>query len=117
MAFENAEVRIPVASVNDGNLHRFVIDDQGVHVRFIVVAKPDKTLAVAFDACAICGTQGYYQRGHEVICRNCGSDIVISSIGITGGCNPIPLASHVDGDTLVVDEAAFEPGVKKFRHG
>lgn len=115
VAFDHAAVRIPVASVNDGNLHRFVVDDQGVHVRFIIVAKPDRTLAVAYDACAICGTQGYYQKGLEVICKNCGSEIVISSIGTPGGCNPIPLKSHMDGATLVIDEADFEPGVRKFR--
>jgi FTR1 family protein len=118
VVFENEAVRIPVASVNDGNLHRFVIDDQGIHVRFIVIAKPDHTLAVAYDACMICGTQGYYQKGHEVICRNCASNIVITSIGTRGGCNPIPLKSHMDADTLVIDEAAFEPGiVKRFRDG
>jgi uncharacterized membrane protein len=117
VAFANAEVRIPLASVNDGNLHRFVVDDQGVNVRFIVIAKPDHTLAVAYDACAICGTQGYYQKGNEIICRNCSSDIVISSIGTRGGCNPIPLQSHIDGDSLVIDEAAFDPGVTVFRNG
>jgi FTR1 family protein len=117
VVFESAAVRIPVASVNDGNLHRFVIDDQGVHVRFIVIAKPDRTLAVALDACAICGTQGYYQKGHEVICRNCASNILISSIGTGGGCNPRPLKSHIEGDTLVIDESAFELGVKVFRNG
>ncbi len=116
VVFENAAVRIPVASVNDGNLHRFVIEDQGVHVRFIVIEKPDHTLAVAYDACAICGTQGYYQKGHEVICLNCASDIVISSIGTGGGCNPIPLKSHIDADVLVIDEEAFERGVKVFRN-
>ena len=114
VVFENAAVRIPVASVNDGNLHRFVIDDQGVHVRFIVIAKPDHTLAAAYDACAICGTQGYYQKGREVICRNCASNIVIGSIGTTGGCNPISLKSRVDGDTLVIDESTLEGGVRVF---
>lgn len=117
VAFDRAAVRIPVASVSDGNLHRFVIDDQGVHVRFIVIAKPDHTLAVAYDACAICGTQGYYQKGNEIICRNCSSDIVISSIGTGGGCNPIPLQSHIDGEALVIDEAAFETGVRVFKNG
>ena len=115
VVFDNDAVRIPAASVSDGNLHRFVVEDQGVHVRFIVVAKSDHTLAVAYDACAICGTQGYYQKGHEVICRNCGSDIVINSIGTAGGCNPIPLKSHMTGNILVIDEADFEPGVRKFR--
>lgn len=117
VVFENAAVRIPVASVSDGNLHRFIVEDQGVHVRFIVIEKPDQTLAVAYDACMICGTQGYYQKGHEVICRNCGSDIVISSIGTPGGCNPIPLKSHIEGGTLVIDEADFGRGVKVFRNG
>ena len=116
VTFENASVRIPVEALSDGNLHRFVIEDQGVHVRFIINEKPDRTHAVALDACQICGTQGYYQKGHEVICRNCGSDIVISSIGTPGGCNPIPLESHIDGETLVINEAAFERGVRVFRN-
>jgi high-affinity iron transporter len=115
--FENGAVRIPVAAVSDGNLHRFALDDQGVHVRFIVIQKPDRSLAVAFDACQICGTQGYYQKGAEVICRNCASDIVISTIGTQGGCNPIPLRSHIEGDTLVIDESALDGGVGVFSKG
>ena len=115
VAFDNGAVRIPVASVSDGNLHRFALQDDGVSVRFIVIEKPDHALATAFDACEICGTQGYYQKGPEVICRNCGSDIVIATIGTRGGCNPIPLKSRVEGSTLVIDEAALEPGVKTFK--
>ena len=40
-----------------------------------------------------------------------------SSIGTGGGCNPRPLKSHIEGDTLVIDESAFELGVKVFRNG
>jgi FTR1 family protein len=114
VALQNGAVRIPIASVSDGNLHRFELQDDGVGVRFIVMQKPDHTLATAFDACEICGTQGYYQKGPEVICRNCGSAIVISTIGVKGGCNPIPLKSHIDGATLVIDADALEPGVRTF---
>jgi high-affinity iron transporter len=114
IAAENGVVRIPVASVSDGNLHRFEMNDRGVHVRFIVVQKPDKSLVAAFDACAICGAQGYIQRGNEVICRNCDSDIVISTIGVKGGCNPIPLASRVEGDSLAIDAADLERGSAVF---
>jgi len=117
VTFDRGAVRIPVSAVSDGSLHRFVIDDQGVHVRFIVIQKPDKSLAVALDACAICGTQGYYQKGPEVICKNCGSDIVIATIGTTGGCNPVPLNARIDNGTLIVDEAAFEGGARLFRKG
>jgi high-affinity iron transporter len=115
VTLENHAVRLSTAALSDGNLHRFVLDDQGVHVRFIVIQKPDRTLAVALDACAICGTQGYYQKGSEVICRNCASDIVIATIGTSGGCNPIPLQSHIEGGTLVIDEAALDGGVSTFR--
>jgi high-affinity iron transporter len=115
VTFDNGAVRIPAASVSDGNLHRFSIDDQGVHVRFIVIQKPDRTLAVAFDACQICGTQGYYQKGAEVICRNCASNIIVSTIGTPGGCNPVPLKSREEGGTLVIDEAALDGGVGVFR--
>jgi high-affinity iron transporter len=115
VALDNGAVRIPVASVSDGILHRFELQDDGVGVRFIVIEKADHTLATAFDACEICGTQGYYQKGPEVICRNCGSEIVISTIGTQGGCNPIPLKSHVDGTTLVIDADALETGIRKFR--
>lgn len=107
VAFVNGAVRIPVASVSGGDLHRFQLNDDGVNVRFIVIEKADHTLATALDACSICGTQGFYKKGPEVICRNCASAIVIGTIGTRGGCNPIPLESHVDGGTLVIDEAAF----------
>src|SRR6185312_15141103 len=75
VTFENGAVRIPAAGVSDGNLHRFVVADQGSQVRFIIIERADKSLATAYDACEICGTQGYYQKGEEVICRNCASDI------------------------------------------
>jgi uncharacterized membrane protein len=117
VSFTSGSVRIPVSTFADGNLHRYLIDDQGVHVRFIVIQKPDKSLAVALDACQICGTQGYIQKGNEIICRNCASDIVLSTIGTPGGCNPIPLDSRVDNDTLIIPEASFEGGVKVFSKG
>jgi FTR1 family protein len=117
VALQNGAVRIPMASVSDGILHRFELQDGGVNVRFIVIQKPDHTLATALDACAICGTQGYYQKGSEVICRNCGSAIVISTIGIKGGCNPIPLKSHVEGAMLVIDADALDPAARIFENG
>ena len=113
--FDNGAIRIPVAAVSDGNLHRFAVDDQGVHVRFIVIAKPDHTLAVALDACQICGTQGFYQKGPQLICKNCGSEIVADTVGTPGGCNPIPLPAKIDSESIVIGEAALEGGVRLFR--
>ena len=115
--FENGAVHVSAAAVSDGNLHRFVVEDQGVKVRFLVVQKPDQSLAIALDACAICGTKGFYQKAHEVICLNCASDILISSIGTAGGCNPIPLQWRMENGSVVIDAEAFERGVRMFRKG
>ena len=107
--------RIPVSQVSDGNLHRFSLESDGSTVRVIVIARPDKTLAVAFDACQICGPQGYYQKGPNVICRHCSSAIVIPSIGTRGGCNPVPLASSVEGSDLVIPASSLSGGVRYFK--
>src|SRR5439155_19862061 len=45
--------RIPVDTVSDGALHRFVIQSEGASIRIIVIRRSDQTLAVAFDACQI----------------------------------------------------------------
>ncbi|HLY18387.1 MAG TPA: Fe-S-containing protein [Bryobacteraceae bacterium] len=110
----NGKVSIPVATVSDGNLHRFALEENGVHVRFIVIRRPDQSMEAAFDACEICGNQGYYQKGTNVICKNCASAIFIPSIGVRGGCNPIPIASQVEGDQLVIAADQLVPGVKIF---
>jgi uncharacterized membrane protein len=93
-----------------------VVSD-GVTVRIIALRRPDQSIVVAFDACEICGTQGYYQKGPNVICKNCASAINIPTIGQQGGCNPIPLASHVDGDQIVIPADKLLAGVKIFRAG
>jgi uncharacterized membrane protein len=117
LTLENGAVRIPVASVSDGVLHRFELDDAGTSVRFIVIEKADHTLATAFDACQICGAKGFYQKGPNVICKNCASALVTGTIGTKGGCNPIPLQSRIDGGMLVIDEGALEHESKRFAKG
>jgi uncharacterized membrane protein len=107
--------RIPVATVNDGALHRFSVESDGVTVRIIVIARPDKSLVAAFDACEICGAKGFYQKGGTVVCKNCASAIVNASIGEKGGCNPIPLPSEVQGDQLVIPAAKLFKGARIFR--
>ncbi len=95
----NGRIEIAIANVSDGNLHRFIVPDSGV--RFILM-KTDK-LYVAFDACKICGSQGYVQESGAIICLNCAADINPATIGQGGGCNPIPLPSSQTGDTLLIN--------------
>jgi uncharacterized membrane protein len=67
-----------------------------------VIKKPNGW-GTALDACRICGPEGYRQDGQNVVCRHCGSAIYVPSIGDQGGCNPIAVASHVEGTDLVMD--------------
>jgi len=96
------EIRLPVAQVNGGTLHRFSFTHGATTTRFLVIRRPDGSLVAALDACQICGPQGYYQEGGNVICKNCAAVIYIPSIGLPGGCNPIPVASRVESGELVI---------------
>lgn len=108
----NGQVRIPVAQVNDGNLHLFSVDISGKPLRFLIIRKPNGW-GVALDACRICGTAGYRQDGQNVICRHCASAIYIPTIGEQGGCNPIGAGGRVEGSDIVVDVAALSQAAKE----
>jgi high-affinity iron transporter len=102
----NGEVRIPLASVQDSNLHLFTVRLDGNALRFLVIRKPNGW-GTALDACRICGAVGYHQDGQNVICRHCGSAIYVPSIGDQGGCNPVGVPSHVEGADLVLSIASL----------
>ena len=102
----NGIVRIPVAEVQDGNLHLFTLNANGQSIRFMVIKKPNG-YGTALDACLICGAEGYRQDGQNVICRHCASAIYIPSIGQKGGCNPIGFASQVNGTDVDIDVSAL----------
>jgi high-affinity iron transporter len=96
------EVRVPVAEVQDGNMHLFTVNAAGQSFRFMIIKKPSG-YGTALDACRICGAEGYRQDGQNVICRHCASAIYVPSIGEQGGCNPIGVPAHVDGSDLVLN--------------
>jgi uncharacterized membrane protein len=104
---KGSDVRVPIASVNDGDMHLFSADvGDGKIVRFMVIKKPTGW-GTALDACRICGAEGYRQDGQNVVCRHCGSAIYVPTIGEAGGCNPIGVPSRVDGSELVLDISAL----------
>lgn len=108
----NNLVSIPVSEVQDGNLHLFMLKDNGRAVRFMVIKKPNG-FGTALDACLICGAKGYRQEGQNVICRHCASAIYIPSIGQKGGCNPIGFTSKVDGKNVIIDVSAVRKAAEE----
>jgi FTR1 family protein len=115
LSFESGEVRIPVGELRDRNLHRYSAQAGGTTVRFIALLDATETVRAGLDACLICGTQGYYQDGPNVICKHCAAAIYIPTIGMAGGCNPIHVDYRVEGETLIISEAALTEGAQYFK--
>jgi FTR1 family protein len=107
-------VALPARELADGELHRYAVRLGGRDVRFIALEiAPGKAVA-AFDACVICGAEGYVQEGAEILCRHCRSAVYPPSIGHPGGCNPIPVEFAVEGGRLVLPVAALASQAQLF---
>lgn len=117
VAARDGQVRIPLDTLGDGRLQRYVLDIDGHAVRFIALKIGEGRYGTAFDACQICGTSGYFQRGPNVICLNCEAVVYTPSIGRGGGCNPIPLASRLENGELVISTSDLEPMKQAFAAG
>ena len=108
------EARIPTAELSDHKLHRYSVVVDGTEVRIIAILDASDTVRAALDACAICGNQGYYQDGKNVICRNCAAAVYVPTIGLAGGCNPIHIDYRVEGNAIHIAAFALEGAAKYF---
>jgi len=103
--FVHGQVSIPLKDIYDGDLHRYQAKENGTEVRFWLYEKPDGKIASVLDACEICGAVGFYKKQNSVICKNCAAPINPQSVGMPGGCNPIPLQAEVTADAVIIKEA------------
>lgn len=110
-------VVIELDQVSDGTLHRFEYKtENNVNVRWIVIKKPGgSAFGVGLDACEVCGTAGYYQRGEQVVCKRCDVVMNINTIGFRGGCNPIPLAYEVKNGQMIFKMSDIIAAEKEFK--
>ena len=114
LTFSNHEVRIPVAQVSDGDLHRYAVHVADTEVRFWLYKKPDGKIASLLDSCEICGPVGFYKSGNGIVCKNCAAPINPQSVGEPGGCNPIPLKSSANSEEVVIAESDLQAGAHWF---
>ncbi|MFB3920693.1 MAG: Fe-S-containing protein [Terriglobia bacterium] len=114
VSITDGEVRVPVSRLADHRLHRFAAQVGGATVRFIALLDASDTVRAGLDACLICGSQGYYQDGANVICRHCSAAIYAPTIGMAGGCNPIHIDYRLEGETLIISESALRESAKYF---
>jgi len=115
VTFNNGQLSIPLAQVSDGDLHRFAAEEYGVTVRFWLYQKPDGKVVALFDACEICGGVGFYKGANGVVCKNCAAPINPQSVGMAGGCNPIPLNASITSDAVILSEADVAAGARHFQ--
>jgi high-affinity iron transporter len=113
--FVNGVVSIPLSQVSDGDLHRFAAREKGAEIRFFLYRKPDGKVVAAFDACEICGPVGFFKGPSGLVCKNCSAPINGQSVGTPGGCNPVPLASNVTGDAVIILETNLTVQAKLFQ--
>jgi FTR1 family protein len=102
LVFTNGKTVISTKDLPQGELQRYAANVNGTRVRFLLYRKPDNKVVSVFDACAICGGVGFYKGATGLICKNCAAPINPQSVGQPGGCNPIPLQSVQDGDSVVI---------------
>jgi high-affinity iron transporter len=102
ITFTNGKAVISTKDLPQGELQRYAANVNGTRVRFLLYRKPDNKIASVFDACQICGGIGFYKGASGLICKNCAAPINPQSVGQSGGCNPIPLQSVQDGDSVVI---------------
>jgi high-affinity iron transporter len=114
VTFTNGQLKIPLSQVSDGDLHRYEAKENGVEVRFWLYQKPDGKISTVFDACEICGAVGFYKSGNGVVCKNCAAPINPQSVGMKGGCNPVPLKATQTADSIVVQESDVAAGSRVF---
>ncbi len=111
----NGVIKILTAQLADHKLRHYAVNVDGTAVRLIAILDSTDAVRAGLDACLICGNQGYYQDGQNVICRNCASAIYVPTIGQAGGCNPIHIDYVVEGNSLVISEQSIASAVKYFR--
>jgi FTR1 family protein len=115
VTFVNGQVSIPLTQVQDGDLHRFSAQESGTTVRFWLYQKPDGKIATVLDACEICGAVGFYKGPNGVVCKNCAAPINPQSVGMPGGCNPVPLTAQVTADAVIIQEADIAAKTRMFQ--
>jgi high-affinity iron transporter len=114
VAFVNGQVVVLLNQVYDGDLHRYEAKVGEVEVRFWIYQKPDGKIATLFDACEICGPVGFYKGRNGIVCKNCAAPINPQSVGMPGGCNPVPLKAEVTNDAVIISEADVAAGSHYF---
>ncbi len=118
---EGSDIIVPFRDIqgdmSDGRIRKYSLRDGASVMRFMVMMKPDGKIFAGLDACEICPPEGYIQRGEHLVCKYCSTPVALSTLGMAGGCNPIPLPFSRQGEGILIKyedvSYAYHKWVKK----
>ena len=100
-----SEIRIPLTELSGtAKFYDYALADNK-KMRFFALKSSDGVYRAALDACDTCyhAKKGYHQEGDDMVCNNCGMHFHSAQVNeVHGGCNPVSLPRHIEGDTLVI---------------
>ena len=111
---EGDALLVPLEKFDDGRLHHLGFITSGRMVRFLALKTSDGKYRAALEACGICGSFGYIQEGENLLCLNCAATINPLTVGVPGGCNPIPLEAEITATQLRIRVEALEKAAPMF---
>lgn len=115
----DGQVKISLSDLQpqDVRFYRF-LNAGNQEVRFFVGRDAAGTVQVAFDANADCAKlkRGFRHDGEWMVCRKCDKSFRLADVNAGGGgCKPVPLGHHVQGDKLLIAESDVLKGWSLFR--
>ncbi|HEX7975885.1 MAG TPA: Fe-S-containing protein [Anaerolineales bacterium] len=113
-ALADEMVHISTGALQTGKLSLYTYEGAETDVTFMVIKRDEEDYAVALNACGICPPRGYHQEGGTLICDNCNAPINLDTVGMPGGCNPVPLEGSLNGGEITISAAALQSAQSAF---
>jgi uncharacterized membrane protein len=107
-------IHLPATTLAPDQLNLYVYPGPQVDVSFMVIKRAENDFAVALNACGICPPLGFHQEGEVLVCNNCNAPINMDTVGMPGGCNPIPLAASLAGGEVVIAASDLDAAQARF---
>lgn len=87
----------PLYQIGEGKLRKYKYDWNGQSAAFILFRWQGQ-LKVVMDFCEFCESEkdGYLFKNGQLLCGACQTAIDPATLGIPGGCNPVPLPAEIN---------------------
>jgi uncharacterized membrane protein len=114
---DSTVIKIPIRDLPRDGGRFYSVEDAGRQLRFVLARDENGKVRSVFDACGQCYRykKGFSVAHGEMICRLCGNRYPLKHM-MTGraSCAPVPLASTVTPDSVIVKATDIRKGAWLF---